>query len=56
MFMVHIPATHPFPPQEELGCKVEDLDATEDGEASEESHCATNQTQLCHQGHLSFQK
>ena len=43
-------------PKKELCSKVKNLDATEDGEASEESHCATNQTQLCHQGHLSFQK
>ena len=52
MFMVHLPATHSFPPQEELGCKVEDLDATEDGEAGEEAHRAPDETKLGHQGHL----
>ena len=39
-------------PEKELGRKVNDLDATEDGEASEESHRAADQTQLGHQGHL----
>ena len=33
-------------PEKELGRKVNDLDATEDGEASEESHCASDHTQL----------
>ena len=42
-------------PKEELCCKIENLDPTKDGEASEESHRATNQTQLSHQGHLEFQ-
>ena len=38
--------------QKELWSKVKNLDATKDGEASEESHCASNQTQLGHQGNL----
>ena len=38
--------------EEELGEEVENLDATEDGEAREESHRAADQTQLGHQGHL----
>ena len=45
-------AAHPFPSVEELGGKVEDLDATEDRETCEEPHCSTNQTQLGNQGHL----
>ena len=31
---------------------VDDLDATEDGEASEKTHCASNQAQLSLQCHL----
>ena len=38
--------------EKELDSKVDDLDSTEDGEASEESHCPSNQTQLGNQGHL----
>ena len=34
--------------------KVDDLDPTEDGEASEETHCAPNQCQLSLCGHLHF--
>ena len=30
--------------EEELDSVVDDLDATEDGESSEEAHCATNKT------------
>ena len=40
-------------PEKELCSKVENLDATEDREASEESHRASNKTQLGNQGHLS---
>ena len=39
-------------PKKEFCSKVKNLDATEDGEASEESHCASNQTQLSHHSHL----
>ena len=35
----------------ELGNKVEDLDAAEDGEGSEESHCATYQVKSSNHGH-----
>ena len=45
-------AAYPFPSVEELGGKVDNLDATEDREAGEESHCASNHTQLGNQGHL----
>lgn len=38
--------------EKELDSKVDNLDATEDGETSEESHCASNKTQLGDQGHL----
>ena len=38
--------------EKELDSKVDNLDATEDGETSEESHCASNKTQLGNQGHL----
>ena len=38
--------------EKELDSKVDDLDATEDGEASEESHCASNEAKLGNQGHL----
>ena len=38
--------------KKEFNSKVKDLDSTEDGKASEESHCTTNDTQLSHQGHL----
>ena len=41
-----------LPSEAELGGKVENLDATEDREAGEESHCASNHTQLGNQGHL----
>ena len=40
------------PTEKELSNKVYDLNSTEDGEASEESHCAFNHTHLCHQGNL----
>ena len=32
--------------QKEFCCKIENLDATEDGEAGEESHRSPNKTQL----------
>ena len=38
--------------EEELGEEVENLDATEDGEAREESHRATNQPKGSNKGHL----
>ena len=38
--------------EEELCKKVENLDATEDGEAREESHGAADQTQSSNKGHL----
>ena len=38
--------------QKELEEKVDDLDPTEDGEASEEPHGASNQTQRCLSRHL----
>ena len=38
--------------EKELDSKVDNLDATEDGEASEESHCASNEAKLGNQGHL----
>ena len=38
--------------EEELGDKVEDLNAAEDREAREESHCATNEAESSNQGHL----
>ena len=37
---------------EELAGKVDDLDPTEDGEAGEEPHGATNEAKLGLQGHL----
>ena len=40
------------PTEKELSNKVYDLNSAEDGEASEESHCASNHSQLCHQGNL----
>ena len=40
--------------EEELGEKVENLDATEDREAREETHGATNQSKSSNKGHLSF--
>ena len=39
--------------EEELDGIVDDLDATEDGEAGEETHCASDQSKLglrCHLG------
>ena len=39
-------------PQKEFCCKIDNLDSTEDGEASEESHRSSNQTQLANKGHL----
>ena len=36
----------------ELNSKVNNLDPTEDGESSEQSHGAANQTKLGLQGHL----
>ena len=39
-------------PKKELCSKVKNLNATEYGETSEESHCASDHTQLGHQGHL----
>ena len=42
--------------EKELDSKVDDLDATEDGEACEEPHGASNHTQLGNQGHLIRQK
>ena len=39
-------------PKKELCSKVKNPDATEDGEASEKSHCPSNQTKLGDQGHL----
>ena len=41
--------------EEELGKKVENLDATEYREAGEESHRASDQTESSNKGHLSFQ-
>ena len=38
--------------EEELGEEVENLDATEDREAGEESHRASDQTKSSHKGHL----
>ena len=38
--------------EEELGKEVENLDATEDGEAREEPHRATDQTKSTNEGHL----
>ena len=38
--------------EEELGEEVENLDATEDGEAREESHRATDQAKSSNKGHL----
>ena len=38
--------------EEELGKEVENLDATEDGEAREESHSAADQTKSSNKGHL----
>ena len=38
--------------EEEFGEKVENLDATEDGEAREETHGATNQAKGSNKGHL----
>ena len=38
--------------KKKFDCKVKDLDSTEDGKASEESHCTTNDTQLSHQCQL----
>ena len=43
-----------LPPEEEFGCEVENLDATEDGEACEESHCPSYQTQLGNQSYLHY--
>ena len=36
---------------EKLESKVEDLDQAEDGEASEETHCAANQTNQLEKDH-----
>ena len=38
--------------EEELGEEVENLDATEDGEAREEPHRAANQAKGSNKGHL----
>ena len=38
--------------EKELGGKVNNFDATEDREASKESHGTTNETQLRNKGHL----
>ena len=38
--------------EEELGDEVEDLNAAEDREAGEESHCPSNQANSANQGHL----
>ena len=38
--------------EEELGKKVENLDATEDGEAREETHGAADQPKSTNEGHL----
>ena len=38
--------------EEELGEEVENLDATEDGEAREETHGASDQTKGSNKGHL----
>ena len=38
--------------EKELGDEVEDLNAAEDREAREESHCATNEAESSNQGHL----
>ena len=38
--------------EEELGKEVENLDATEDGEAREESHGASNQSKSTNESHL----
>ena len=38
--------------EEELGEEVENLDATEDGEAREETHGATDQAKSSNKGHL----
>ena len=40
--------------EEELGKEVENLDATEDGEAREEPHRAADQTKSTNEGHLWF--
>ena len=47
-----VSATYQFPTEEELWSKVDNLEATENWESGEESHCASNQTQLCNQSHL----
>ena len=47
-----IAAASHFSPEEELGGKVDNLDATEDREAGEESHCPSNQANSANQGHL----
>ena len=39
-------------PEKELGRKVNDLDATEDGEAREETHGAADQAKGSNKGHL----
>ena len=56
LFFLFLAAASHFSPEEELEGKVDDLDATQDREASEESHGASNQTQLGNQGHLIGQK
>ena len=38
--------------EEELGEEVENLDAAEDGEAREETHCAADQPKGSNKGHL----
>ena len=40
--------------EEELGEEVENLNATEDGEAGEKPHRAADQTKSSDKGHLSF--
>ena len=42
-------------PKKELCSKVKNLDSTKNGKASEESHRASNHTQLGHQSHLKGQ-
>ena len=45
-------ATQNFPLKDEFSYKVEDFDAAENGKASEETHGASNEAKLVHQGHL----
>ena len=46
LFIFLFIGSSPNSPQKEFCCKIDNLDATEDGEAGEESHRPSDKTQL----------